>query len=147
MLTVISRKTSRGFTLIEVMIVVVIIAILAAIVVPRILKRPEEARLVAAHQDVLSIQSALDLYKLDNGFYPTTEQGLSALVTKPTTSPIPQNWASGGYLHKLPTDPWGNPYHYLHPGKHGSIDVWSSGPPADGPGKSHDIGNWDATNS
>lgn len=138
------RRIAGGFTLIEVMIVVVIIAILAAIVVPRILKRPEEARVVAAKQDILSIQSALDLYKLDNGFYPTTSQGLQALVTKPTNSPVPQNWSSGGYLHKLPIDPWGHHYQYAHPGKHGSVDIWSKGPHSDSAGRSHEIGNWDA---
>lgn len=138
------RYVSRGFTLIEVMIVVVIIAILAAIVVPRILKRPEQARMVAAKQDILSIQSALDLYKLDNGFYPSTSQGLQALVTKPTGSPVPQNWAAGGYLHKLPIDPWSHHYQYMHPGKHGSVDIWSKGPHADSSGKLNVIGNWDS---
>ena len=136
----VSKKKSSGFTLIEVMIVVVIIAILAAIVVPHILKRPEQARLVAAKQDILSIQSALDLYKLDNGFYPTTAQGLQALVVQPTTPPVPRNWASGGYLPKLPVDPWGHPYQYHHPGVHGSEDIWSNGPSGSTP---HIIGNWD----
>ena len=135
-------KKSRAFTLIEVMVVVIIIAILAAIVVPRILKRPEQARLVAAKQDVLAIQNAMGLYKLDNGFYPSTSQGIQALVTKPSGDPKPENWASGGYLKKLPLDPWGNQYKYLHPGKHGSIDIWSAGPP-DNSGKNAEIGNWD----
>jgi general secretion pathway protein G len=135
------KKTS-GFTLIEVMVVVVILAILAAIIVPRILKRPGEARIVAARQDILSIQNALSLYKLDNGFYPTTSQGIKALVNKPSSSPTPQNWASGGYLKKVPVDPWGKTYHYMHPGQHGSVDIWSSGPPSDS-GKKATIGNWD----
>lgn len=132
----------RGFTLIEVMVVVVILAILASIIVPRILKRPEQARIVAAQQDITNIQSAMALYKLDNGFYPSTSQGIEALVTKPGGDPVPENWASGGYLHKLPLDPWHQHYHYLHPGKHGSIDIWSDGPP----GSSHpqQIGNWDS---
>jgi general secretion pathway protein G len=137
------RNIMRGFTLIEVMVVVVILAILAAIIVPRILKRPEQARIVAARQDILGIQNAMALYKLDNGFYPSTSQGIQALVSKPGSSPVPQNWASGGYLKKLPIDPWGNAYHYMHPGRHGSIDIWSDGPP-DGSGKNKEIGNWDA---
>lgn len=131
---------SRGFTLIEVMVVVVILAILAAIIVPRILKRPEQARVVAARQDILSIQNAMSLYKLDNGFYPSTSQGIQALVTKPSGSPVPQTW--NGYLKKAPVDPWGNQYHYLHPGKHSSIDIWSDGPP-DSSDKNKVIGNWD----
>ena len=135
------KKATRGFTLIEVMVVVVILAILAAIVVPRILKRPEQARITAAKQDILSIQNALSLYKLDNGFYPSTSQGLQALVTKPSDTPVPQNWAQDGYLKKLPIDPWGNPYHYAHPGQHGSVDIWSDGS-SDQSGKKTQIGNW-----
>jgi general secretion pathway protein G len=133
---------ARGFTLIEVMVVVVILAILAAIIVPRILKRPEQARVVAARQDILAIQNAMALYKLDNGFYPSTDQGIRALVTKPSDDPQPQNWASDGYLKKMPLDPWGNQYKYLQPGKHGSIDIWSAGPP-DSANKNAVIGNWD----
>jgi len=135
-------EKTRGFTLIEVMIVVVILAILAAIVVPRIMQRPEEAKLVKATQDVLSIQNAMELYKLDNGDYPTTSQGIQALVTKPTTSPLPQNWH--GYLRRLPTDPWRHPYHYLNPGQHSSIDIFTygaNGKPG-GSGKNATIGNW-----
>ncbi len=135
-----NRKLNRGFTLIEVMVVVVILAILAAIIVPRILKRPEEARVTAAKQDILAIQNALSLYKLDNGFYPSTSQGIQALVSKPSGSPVPQNWVAGGYLKKLPVDPWGNHYHYLHPGQHGSVDIWTDGPA----GGKNKIGNWDA---
>ena len=100
-------KKHAGFTLIEVMVVVVILGILAAVIVPKIMSRPEQARIVKAKQDVSAIQSALDLYKLDNGSYPTTDQGLAALVTKPTSDPIPRNWKSDGYLQKLPVDPWG----------------------------------------
>lgn len=136
------KSRMRGFTLIEVMVVVVILAILAAIIVPRILKRPEQARIVAARQDILAIQNALSLYKLDNGFYPSTAQGIQALVSKPSDDPVPQNWAAGGYLKKLPMDPWGKPYHYLHPGKHGSVDIWSDGPP--GSSQKAEIGNWDS---
>lgn len=136
------KINSRAFTLIEVMVVVVILAILAAIIVPSILKRPEQARFVAAKQDILAIQNAMALYKLDNGFYPSTSQGIQALVSKPSGTPAPQNYASGGYLRKLPKDPWGQPYNYLHPGKHGSIDIWSDGPPGS-PAKA-EIGNWNA---
>src|SRR5581483_11898577 len=102
-------KKARGFTLIEVMVVVVILGILAAIIVPKIMSRPEQARIVKVKQDILAIQSALDLYKLDNGVYPTTDQGLDALVKKPTSEPIPRNWKSEGYLQQVPTDPWGEP--------------------------------------
>src|SRR3990167_1448976 len=133
---------ARGFTLIEVLFVVVILAILAAIIVPRILKRPEQARVVAARQDILAIQNAMALYKLDNGFYPSTSQGIQALVSQPSGDPKPLNWAAGGYLKKLPLDPWGSQYQYLHPGKHGSIDIWSAGPP-DSSNKNAVIGNWD----
>src|SRR5271169_2744632 len=113
------RNTSRGFTLIEVMVVIVIIGILAALIVPKIMGRPDEARIIAAKQDIGSILQALKLYKLDNMRYPTTEQGLQALVKKPTITPIPDNWKGNGYLERLPKDPWGNPYQYLQPGLHG----------------------------
>ena len=131
-------KKNGGFTLIEVMVVVVILAILAAIIVPRILSRPEQARIIAARQDIASIQNALSLYKLDNGFYPTTSQGLQALVTKPSTPPVPQNW--NGYLKKIPLDPWQQPYHYAHPGQHGDVDIWSDGPPDSS--QKQTIGDW-----
>lgn len=138
------KRYQRGFTLIEVMVVVVILAILASIIVPRILSRPEQARVTAAKQDILSIQNAMALYKLDNGFYPTSEQGIAALVSKPSGDPVPQNYAENGYLKKLPKDPWGNAYQYANPGKHGSIDIWSEGPPnSSASGQSHEIGNWD----
>lgn len=131
-----------GFSLIEIMVVVVILGILAAIVVPKIISRPDEARVVKAKQDVISIQNALDLYKLDNGFYPSTDQGLMALVEKPTANPIPRNWQT--YLKSLPKDPWGNDYLYLNPGEHGDVDVYTLG--ADnqpgGTGTNADIGNW-----
>ena len=132
------KKRVHAFTLIEVMVVVVILAVLAAVIVPRILKRPEQARLVAVKQDILEIQNAMSLYKLDNGFYPSTTQGLQALVTKPTTVPVPLNWSPDGYLKQIPADPWGDSYHYLQPGKHGSIDIWSDGPA----NKKEVIGNW-----
>jgi len=122
-------RRQRGFTLLEVMVVVVILGILAALVVPKIISRPDEARVTAARQDIASLMQALKLYRLDNHRYPTTEQGLQALVTKPTTAPIPPNWKTGGYVERLPKDPWGNPYQYLNPGVHGEIDA--------------DLGSWD----
>jgi len=138
-------RGQRGFTLLEIMVVVVILGILAALVVPKIISRPDEARVIAAKQDIASLMSALKLYRLDNGRYPTTEQGLQALVVKPTTSPIPPNWKPGGYVERLPKDPWGSPYQYLNPGVHGEIDVFSYG--ADGApggeGNDADIGSWE----
>ena len=138
------RSAARGFTLLEIMVVVVIIGILAALVVPNIVGRPDEARQMAAKQDVASLMQALKLYRLDNLRYPTTEQGLQALVLKPTTGPIPPNWKAGGYVERLPEDPWGHPYQYLNPGVHGAIDVFSYG--ADGAAGGEeidaDIGSW-----
>jgi general secretion pathway protein G len=134
----------RGFTLLEVMVVIVILGILAALVVPKIISRPDEARVIAAKQDIASLMQALKLYRLDNQRYPTTEQGLQALQLKPTTAPIPLNWKAGGYVERLPKDPWGNIYQYLNPGVRGEIDVFSYG--ADGApggeGNDADIGSW-----
>ena len=134
----------RGFTLLEVMVVVVILGILAALVVPRIISRPDEARVIAAKQDIASLLQALKLYRLDNQRYPTTEQGLQALTLKPTTSPVPPNWKAGGYVERLPKDPWGGVYQYWNPGVRGEIDVFSFG--ADGApggeGNDADIGSW-----
>ena len=121
------RPGMRGFTLIEVMVVVVILGLLAAIVVPKVMSRPDEARVVATRADIAAILQALKLYRLDNSIYPTSEQGLSALVTPPTTDPVPRNWKPGGYLDRVPTDPWGTEYQYLNPGVRGEIDVWSLG--------------------
>jgi len=134
----------RGFTLLEVMVVIVILGILAALVVPRIISRPDEARVVAAKQDIASLMQALKLYRLDNQRYPTTEQGLQALVEKPTSTPIPPNWKKGGYVERLPKDPWGTPYQYLNPGVHGEIDVFSYGADAAPGGEDFDadIGSW-----
>ena len=136
-------KNANGFTLIEIMVVVVIMAILAAIVVPKIITRPDQAKIVKAKQDILAIENAMDLYKLDNGSYPTQEQGIQALVTKPTSDPVPPNWQ--GYLKNLPLDPWGQPYHYVNPGKHGDIDLFTYGPTNQpgGTGMNATIGNWD----
>jgi len=121
------NKLARGFTLIEVMVVVVIMAILAAIIVPRIMSRPDEAKLVKVKQDIASISDALDLYRIDNGQYPTQAQGLAALVKKPSTPPVPENYSPDGYLKEMPTDPWGHPYHYVIPGKHGPVDIFTNG--------------------
>jgi general secretion pathway protein G len=139
-----SRSGHTGFTLLEVMVVVVIIGILAALVVPKIISRPDEARVIAAKQDIASIMQSLRLYRLDSQRYPTTEQGLQALITKPTSLPVPGNWKNGGYLERLPKDPWGNPYQYLNPGLHGEIDVFSFGADgaAGGEGNDSDIGSW-----
>lgn len=134
----------KGFSLIEIMVVVVILGILASIVVPKIISRPDEARAVKAKQDVLAIQNALDLYKLDNGVYPTTDQGLMALVEKPTSNPEPRDWKQ--YLKSLPKDPWNRDYLYLNPGEHGDVDVFTEGADGQpgGTGIDADIGNWDA---
>jgi general secretion pathway protein G len=135
----------RGFTLIEVMVVIVIIGVLAALIVPKVMSRPDEARATAARTDIGSIVQALNLYKLDNHRYPTTEQGLQALVKKPVISPVPENWKGNGYLERVPKDPWGHPFRYLQPGLHGEVDVMSSGADGEpgGEGSDADIGSWD----
>ena len=137
-------RSRHGFTLLEVMVVVVILGILAALVVPNIIGRPDEARAMAAKQDIATLMQALKLYRLDNQRYPTTEQGLQALIAKPTTAPIPVNWKAGGYVERLPRDPWGNPYQYLYPGVRAEIDVFSFGADgaAGGEGNDADIGSW-----
>ncbi len=135
----------RGFTLIEIMVVIVIIGVLAALIVPKVMSRPDEARATAARTDIASIVQALNLYKLDNHRYPTTEQGLLALVTKPTIAPVPENWKGNGYLERVPKDAWGHPYQYLQPGLHGDVDVMSYGADGEkgGEGSDADIGSWD----
>ena len=132
----------RGFTLIELMVVLVIIGMLAALIVPNVLERADEARVTAARTDVNNLMQALKLYRLDNQRYPTAEQGLQSLVAKPTVGNIPPNWKP--YLEKLPNDPWGKAYQYVNPGVKGEIDVFSFGADglAGGEGKDADIGSW-----
>ena len=137
-------KNNSGFTLIEVMIVVVILGILAAVVVPKILDRPDQAKMVAAKSDIAVIMQQLKLYRIDNNAYPSTDQGLTALTVKPATNPLPPNWKTGGYLERLPNDPWGRPYLYLNPGIKGEIDIFSYGADGQpgGEGSNADIGSW-----
>ena len=139
------RYKQRGFTLIEIMVVVVVLGILAALVVPQVMNRPDQAKVTVAKGDIKAIGAALDMYKLDNYSYPSTQQGLDALVEKPGGNPQPKNWNRDGYLKRVPKDPWGNEYQYLSPGTEGQYDLYSYG--ADGKqGGSDlnaDIGNWD----
>ncbi len=141
-LPAIRRRLPAGFTLIELMVVLVIIGVLAALIVPNVLDRTDDARATAARTDVHNLMQALKLYKLDNQRYPTAEQGLQALVQRPAAPPAPANWRP--YLEKLPADPWGNPYQYLNPGVRGEVDVMSLGADgaAGGEGKNADIGSW-----
>ena len=136
------RRIESGFTLIELMVVLLIIGVLAALIVPNVLDRADDARATAAKTDVNNLMQALKLYKLDNQRYPTSEQGLQALLTKPASAPVPANWKS--YLDKLPNDPWGRAYLYLNPGIKGEIDVMSFGADgqAGGEGKNADVGSW-----
>ena len=140
----IMKRNQQGFTLIELVVVIVILGILAAMVVPKVMSRPDEARVVAAKQDIASIMQALKMYRLDNKRSPPTEQGLQALVTKPSQTPLPENWKNDGYIERLPHDPWNGDYQYLNPGLHGEIDVFSYGADgaAGGEGFDADIGNW-----
>ncbi len=139
----VKRQLSRGFTLIELMVVLVIIGTLAALIVPNVLERADDARVTAAKTDVNNLMQALKLYRLDNQRYPTSAQGLQSLIAKPSSGPIPGNWKP--YIDKLPRDPWGNPYQYMNPGIRGEIDVLSFGADgqAGGEGKNADIGSWD----
>ena len=140
-----NERKQGGFTLIEIMVVVVILGILAALVVPQVMNRPDQAKVTVAKGDIKAIGAALDMYKLDNYSYPSTQQGLDALVEKPGGNPQPKNWNRDGYLKRVPKDPWGNEYQYLSPGTQGQYDLYSYG--ADGKqGGSElnaDIGNWD----
>jgi len=135
----------RGFTLIEIIVVVVIIGILATFVAPKFLGKTDDARIVKAKNDIQALESALDIYKLDNYAYPTTDQGLDALINLPASDPVPSNWQQGGYVKKLQKDPWQREYLYLSPGEHGEIDIYSLGADGvEGGEKANaDIGNWD----
>lgn len=141
----IPSNKQQGFTLIEIIVVVVIIGILATFVAPKFMGKTDTARIVKANSDIKALESTLDIYKLDNFTYPTTDQGLEALVNKPSSDPVPANWQKGGYLNKVEKDPWGREYLYLSPGEHGEVDVFSYG--ADGveggEESASDIGNWD----
>lgn len=135
-----SKRRNAGFTLIEVMVVVVILGILAAIVVPKLMSRPDQARIVKAKQDIRALEAALNLYRLDRFSYPSTDEGLAALVNPPVVDRQSTPWKSGGYLDRLPMDPWKTPYQYLNPGVHGNIDIYSLG--KDGQPSDDDISNW-----
>jgi general secretion pathway protein G len=140
-----AQRLQRGFTLIEIMVVVVIMGVLAAMVVPKLLNRAGDSKVSAAKVDIATIMQALKLYKLDNQRYPTTEQGLQALIEKPTGGPAANGWKSGGYVEKMPKDPWGNQYQYLSPGIKGEVDVFSYGADGQpgGTGNDADIGSWE----
>lgn len=138
-------RKRKGFTLVEVLVVVVILGLLATLVVPRVVGRGEEAKRTAAMVQIREIEQALEMYRLDNSLYPTTSQGLEALVTKPSNPPEPRKYREGGYLRKLPVDPWGSPYVYRAPGDHGEFDIFSLGPDGEegGEGDGKDITNWE----
>lgn len=141
------KKREGGFTLIEIMVVIVILGILVSYVAVKIMDEPDKAKQLKARMDISSLETALKLYKLDNGMYPTTEQGLEALVEPPSVGQLPKKWRSGGYLEKgkIPKDPWGYDYIYICPGIHGDFDLVSYGNDGEhgGEGKDADIKNWD----
>ncbi|WP_409421767.1 type II secretion system major pseudopilin GspG [Pseudaeromonas sp. ZJS20] len=139
-------RRQRGFTLLEIMVVIVILGILASLVVPNLMGNKEKADRQKAVSDIVALENALDMYKLDNSRYPTTEQGLDALVTKPDSDPAPRNYREDGYIKRLPMDPWGNAYQMLSPGEHGKIDVFSMGLDGES-GSEDDIGNWNLDGS
>ncbi|WP_257284166.1 type II secretion system major pseudopilin GspG [Endozoicomonas sp. SESOKO1] len=136
-----ARHRQTGFTLLEIMVVIVILGVLASMVVPNILGNKEQADRQKAVSDIVTLENALDMYKLENNFYPSTQQGLEALIEKPSGSPQPKSYREDGYIRRLPQDPWGTDYLLLSPGEHGSIDIFSAGPDRQ-PGTDDDIGNW-----
>ena len=138
------QQRAAGFTLLEIMVVIVILGLLVSIVAPNVLQNQDRAMVEKSRADIAMLEQALDMYKLDNHSYPTTDQGLDALVNKPTSSPEPRNYRSDGYIKRLPQDPWGNQYQYLQPGEHGPFDLYSTGADGDegGEGLASDIGNW-----
>ncbi|WP_223789818.1 type II secretion system major pseudopilin GspG [Marinicella meishanensis] len=138
------KARMQGFTLMEILIVVVILSILAVAVVPQFMDAPDKAKVSRAQADVKNLETSLSMYKLDNFNFPSTSQGLQALVQKPAGTPEARNWKPGGYISKLPNDPWDNPYQYLNPGNHGTIDIYSFGADGQpgGDGLNADIGNW-----
>ncbi|MGB1906350.1 MAG: type II secretion system major pseudopilin GspG [Spongiibacter sp.] len=144
----VSRKLNsgnqQGFTLLEIMVVIVILGLLVAVVAPNVLQNQDRAMVEKARADISVLEQALDMYKLDNHVYPTTDQGLPALVRRPETSPQPKNYRSNGYIKRLPDDPWGNPYLYIQPGEHGPYDLYSTGADGEegGEGLASDIVNW-----
>ncbi|MDD2342136.1 MAG: type II secretion system major pseudopilin GspG [Tolumonas sp.] len=135
------RRQQSGFTLLEIMVVIVILGILASLIVPNLMGNKDQADHQKAVSDIVALENALDMYKLDNSRYPTTDQGLNALITKPDSEPAPRNYKEGGYIKRLPSDPWQGEYQLLSPGEHGSIDVFSMGPDGQA-GTDDDIGNW-----
>lgn len=137
-------RNDAGFSLLELMVAVVILSILALVIMPRIIDRPDQARVARVNADLSTLESAVQMYRLDNFRFPTTEQGLAALVSKPANEPVPPNWAANGYIDRLPADPWGNAYQYLQPGVHGPFDIFSFGADgaAGGEGIDADIGTW-----
>ena len=138
------KQRQHGFTLIEILIVVVILSILAIAVVPQFLDQPGKARVARAQSDISNLKKALSMYKLDNFNYPSKSQGLQALVSRPGGQPEAKNWKPGGYVEKLVQDPWGNDYQYLNPGNHGEVDIYSFGADGQpgGEGENQDVGNW-----
>jgi general secretion pathway protein G len=135
------QQNQRGFTLLEVMVVIVILGILASMVVPNLLGSQEKANIQKAVSDINALETSLTMYKMDNYNFPTTEQGLEALVTQTDVEPLPRRFQEGGYIKRLPLDPWGNEYQLLNPGEHGKVDIFSMGPDGE-PGTEDDIGNW-----
>ncbi|CZF84975.1 type II secretion system major pseudopilin GspG [Grimontia kaedaensis] len=138
------QRRQQGFTLLEIMVVIVILGVLASLVVPNLLGNKDKADQQKAVTDISALEGALDMYRLDNSVYPTTDQGLDALVKKPSSSPEPRNYREDGYIKRLPQDPWGNEYQYLNPGEHGTVDIFTLGADGQegGEGVNQDIGNW-----